>query len=387
MKTTTVQLGELVSFLSGFAFKSNFFNTDGDGLPLIRIRDVKIGHSQTYYTGAYDEKFIVTDGDYLIGMDGEFNIARWNGGKALLNQRVCKIDQVSPRLDRDYLARFLPRALKLIEDATPFATVKHLSTKSLKEIEIPLPSLIEQRRIAEVLSRVDALRTKRRESIALLGDLTESVFLDMFGDRKNIYTNWPTRKLGELLDFLTSGSRGWASHYVDEPGSLFLRIQNVRRNELLLNDVAYVSPPETAEARRTRVQPGDVLLSITADLGRTAVVPDGLGEAFINQHLSILRCSALNPHYLSAYLSTPAGQEQIMGRNRQAVKAGLNFDDVRSFSTPCPPMELQDEFAERLASTRSLISSHQKHLGELDALFAAAQYRAFRGELWDDPAV
>lgn len=115
----------------------------------------------------------------------------------------------------------------------------------------------------------------------------------------------PVIKLGQTLESLTSGSRGWAEYYRDT-GSLFLRIQNVRKDELDLSDVAYVQPPDTAEARRTRVQPGDVLLSITADLGRTAIIPDALGEAFINQHLSILRTGYFEPRFLSAALK-PCG--------------------------------------------------------------------------------
>ena len=94
-------------------------------------------------------------------------------------------------------------------------------------------------------------------------------------------TCWPLARLGTLLTFLTSGSRGWAAHYAAE-GDLFLRIQNVGRNKLLLDDTAFVRAPDTAEARRTQVQAGDVLLSITADLGRTAVIPDDIGRAFIN---------------------------------------------------------------------------------------------------------
>ncbi|MBM0236555.1 restriction endonuclease subunit S [Micromonospora sp. ATA32] len=380
MSGTGARLGDLVTFLSGYAFRSQAFNSEGDGLPLVRIRDVVTGRSNTFYSGPFDDRFLVVDGDYLIGMDGEFNLARWRGGRALLNQRVCKIDQVSPLLDRHYLARFLPAALKKIEDATPFVTVKHLSVKDLNEVVIPVPPLAEQRRIAEALDRADELRAKRREALAHVDDLIQPIFLEMFGNRRTILTGWPTTTLGELLDFLTSGSRGWAAHYADR-GDLFLRIQNVRGGELLLEDVAYVQAPDTAEARRTRVQPGDVLLSITADLGRTAVVPNDLGTAFINQHLSIIRCSKLDPAFLSAYLSSPAGQDQILRRNRQGVKAGLNFDDVRAVIVPYPPRALQVEYAKRVAAVRQLRSRHRASMAELDALFAALQDRAFQGLL------
>ena len=133
-------------------------------------------------------------------------------------------------------------------------------------LRLPLPPLLEQRRIAEVLDGAEALRAKRRAILAQLDSLTQSIFLDLFGDQTTILKKWTIKKLGELLEFLTSGSRGWAEYYAAS-SNLFLRIQNVRRDELLLDDIAYVTAPDTAEAKRTRVQPGDVLLSITADLG------------------------------------------------------------------------------------------------------------------------
>lgn len=262
--------------------------------------------------------------------------------------------------------------------------IHHLGAAKLSSWPVVLPPLVEQRKIARILDHMDALRAKRREAIALLDDLAQSIFLDVFGDRSELPYRWPAVQLGSLLDFLTSGSRGWATHYVDTPGSLFLRIQNVRGGELLMDDVAYVNPPDTAEARRTRVKPGDVLLSITADLGRTAVVPVEIGKAYINQHLAILRNSKLNPHFLSAFLSSPIGQERIMRKNRQGVKAGLNFDDVRSLMTPRPPTELQDSFAKSVTAIHYLKGVHKIHLAELDALFASLQHRAFRGELWPE---
>ncbi|MDN6193344.1 MAG: restriction endonuclease subunit S, partial [Brevibacterium sp.] len=159
-----VPLGEVAELQFGGAFKSAAFRTDGVGLPIARIRDVKRGLSNTYYLGEYDEKYLIEYGDYLIGMDGEFNLGRWRGERGLLNQRVCKIGSLHPSIEIGYLTHFLPRSLKLIEDATPFATVKHLSAKTLKQLQIPLPPLDEQRRIAAILDKADAIRQKRRQA-------------------------------------------------------------------------------------------------------------------------------------------------------------------------------------------------------------------------------
>jgi len=152
---------------------------------------------------------------------------------------------------------------------------------------------------------------------------------------------------------------------------LFLRIQNVGRNELRLEDVQFVNPPTTAEAARTLVEAGDVLLSITADLGRTAVVPDGLGRAYVNQHLAVLRVRNVHSPYLSAYLASPEGQAQLSGRNRHGVKAGLNFDDIRSLSIPCPPLPEQRRIAEVLDRAEALRAKRRAALAQLDTLTQA----------------
>ncbi|MFE9790004.1 restriction endonuclease subunit S [Nocardia salmonicida] len=285
------------------------------------------------------------------------------------------------RLDRERVdLRYLVYALtpdRLRRSITGSAQPQ-ITRASLQGVEIPLPPTVEQRRIAAILDHAGALRAKRREALARLDELTQSIFIDMFGQNDRDVGDEPP--LGDKLTFLTSGSRGWAKYYTDA-GDLFIRIQNVGSDELRLNDVAYVQPPVTAEAQRTRVQVGDVLLSITADLGRTAVVDETAVGGYVNQHLAILRSNEYEPAYLSRYLSSPAGQHQISSKSRGGTKAGLNFDDVRSLRVPCPPLEDQRIFARRAQAVDTLRRTHRTAIVELDALFASLQSRAFRGEL------
>jgi type I restriction enzyme S subunit len=258
-------------------------------------------------------------------------------------------------------------------------TRSRISRGNLSKLRLRLPPIAEQRRIAEILDKADAVRAKRRTALAQLDTLTQSIFLHMFGDRAAILKRWAVSELGHYLKFLTSGSRGWAEHYTDN-GDVFLRIQNVRKDELIIDDITRVKPPQTAEATRTRVLPGDVLLSITADLGRTAVVPHGFPHAFINQHLAILRLAGVEPRFVSAFLSSPAGRLQVQSRNRQGVKAGLNFDDIRSFLIPVPPLELQDAFARAASSVDALKIKARQAERTTTRLFSSLQHRAFRGQ-------
>lgn len=349
--------------------------------PNVRWLDIDIADlKEMPFEEHEDDRYGLREGDVLVCEGGEAGRAAiWHAQVAEMKfQKALHRVRCGPNLYNRFLVHRLMADYfsARLSDYYTGATIKHLTGQDLARYRFPLPPLREQRRIAEILDKADALRAKRRAAIAQLDTLTQSIFLDIFGDPTDILCRWPVRNLGELLDFLTSGSRGWAEYYA-ESGALFLRIQNVRRDELVLEDVAYVQAPDTAEAKRTRVKPGDVLLSITADLGRTAVVPQGLGPAHINQHLSILRTSKLLPRFLSAFLNSPAGQRQVLGRNRQAVKAGLNFDDIRSIKVPMPPSSLQVTFAQRLDQVEKLAKSFHNSQETLESMFSSLQHRAF----------
>lgn len=197
-------LPEVCTIQYGFPFDSAKFS-DSNGMPLIRIRDVVRGYSETYTTEEYKSEYIVHENDLLIGMDGEFNIAKWGKTPALLNQRVCRLAP-NDSIDKDYLFYFMPVALKRIEEKTPFVTVKHLSAKELNKIEIPVLSLEEQRKIAETLSKVDKLIAFRDQQLAKLDELVKARFVEMFGDINVNNKKWMTYPLGELCTIVRGGS-------------------------------------------------------------------------------------------------------------------------------------------------------------------------------------
>lgn len=153
-----VLLGDIATIQNGFPFKSSQFTKDG-GMPLIRIRDVGADNTDTNYVGDYEQAFVVEAGDFLIGMDGDFNCARWRGSKGLLNQRVCRVTLKSDIYHPKLLDYVLPGYLKAINEMTSSVTVKHLSSKSIAEIPLPLPPKDQQKRIvAEIekqFSRLD----------------------------------------------------------------------------------------------------------------------------------------------------------------------------------------------------------------------------------------
>jgi len=225
------------------------------------------------------------------------------------------------------------------------------------------------------------LRQKRKQAITLLDDYLQSVFLDMFGDPVTNSKGWKIEKLGNAIEFITSGSRGWAKYYSNS-GDIFLRIQNIGNNNLKIEDLCYVNPPNNAESKRTNVKFGDVLLSITADLGRTAVIPENFGNAYISQHLALLRFKKhYIPEYISEFLASKGGINQMKKLNKGGVKAGLNFNDIKSIEIPLPKIEIQKNY---LSIKKEVGSLKQKMLiqsQELETQFQALMQKAFKGEL------
>ena len=224
-----------------------------------------------------------------------------------------------------------------------------LNKASLSQMKIYVPSLQKQQDIVQILSHIDSQLKKTNESVNNLNDLVKSRFIEMFGDTYLNSMNWTSCRLGDLISFMTSGSRGWARYYSDD-GGYFLTIKNVRNCTIDISDVQHVVAPEGKESLRTKVQENDVLISITADLGRTGVVTKEIADhgAYINQHLACIRLIDDSVHsvFLSHFLESPGGINQFAKKNQNGVKAGLNFNLIRSLEIQMPPLALQQEFAD-----------------------------------------
>lgn len=149
-----VRLGQLAFPQAGFAFKSSHFNTVGQGLPLIRIRDIGFEVTECWYEGEFRSEFLVNSGDYLVGMDGNFNVRQWRGPTALLNQRVTRLVFFGDELEQPFIAWALQNRINALQGQRAYTTVQHLSGKQIAASLIPIPPLPEQHRIVE---KVDQL--------------------------------------------------------------------------------------------------------------------------------------------------------------------------------------------------------------------------------------
>jgi type I restriction enzyme S subunit len=376
-------LSEIAEVEFGFAFDAALFNTEGRGLPLIRIRDVLARESETYYAGEFESRYLVNAGDYLIGMDGQFNLARWRGGAALLNQRVCKLGSLDASVDRSYLAHYLPIALKEIEERTSFVTVKHLSARELRAIHVPLPPLDQQRRIATILDQADALRAKRRQVLAHLDALTQSIFHDMFGRSR-----FRTRRFDDVVLELEGGRSLVADDSAAVSEYRVLKISAVTTNRFLPGEskplpAGYVPPPHHL------VRLGDLLFSRanTADLvGAVALVDQDVEGLALPDKLwrFVWREPAdVEPLYIWMLLQSPEMRHELSSRASGTGGSMKNISKAKlgGLGLPWPSMELQREFAARIRVVNDQSAEMHGLARHSDELFASLEFRAFRGEL------
>lgn len=248
---------------------------------------------------------------------------------------------------------------------------RSITTGDLLALPIILPSLTEQKRRIGLFRQTTLLLNSQKQAMLKFDELVKSRFVEIFGDPVTNSKGYPIHQLSDHILFLTSGSRGWAQYYTDK-GEWFITIKNVKDCRISVDDVQCINPPKNAEAERTRLREGDLLISITADLGRTGVVTKEIAEhgAYNNQHLTCIRLDrlALDPLYAAFFMESEAGKRQFEAKNMSAVKAGLNFDSIRSLRLIVPPLALQKEFTAFVAEVDKSKLAVKQSLEKLETL-------------------
>ncbi len=378
-----VKLGSLCDIQNGFAFDSKLFNNDGKGLPLIRIRDIKRGYSETFTTEECDNAYVVKDGDYLIGMDGEFNIGQWKSENALLNQRVCKLLPSSKILPR-FIYYYIPKALKDIEDKTAYATVKHLSSKQIKEIHIPNISLPEQQRIVDILDRefakIDALKANAEKSLQAAKDLFRHI--------SNGYYNEPSpvSKLGDECIFVRGPFGGSLKKSCFVPsGYPVYEQQHAIYSTFTFR--YFVNEEKYNEMKRFTTHPGDLIMSCSGTIGKVAIIPEDAPIGIINQALlKLTPKKRILPEYLKWYMQSISFEKDIQRHSKgAAIQNVASVAILKEIAIPVPTIEKQKQIVARLDDLNercnALQENYQKALTLCDDLKQSLLRKAFNGEL------
>ncbi len=258
----------------------------------------------------------------------------------------------------------------------------HMTKAGMEAWEVDLPPLDEQKRIAAILDKADALRAKRRHAIALLDSLTQSIFLEMFGDPASNAKGWDICRIGDLLESANYGSSGKAGQVGRFP---ILRMGNITVDGRIdTSDLKYIDLSDR-EVPKYTVHRGDLLFNRTnsADLvGKTAVFDLDEVYAFAGYLVRARTNDRATPEYIASFLNSAYGKGLLRGMAKSIVgMANINAKEMQNISIPTPPKTLQQQFSEKL---RGLAEMRQRVLPSAavaETLFTSLQHRAFSGQL------
>ena len=377
-------LTEVCDIQYGYPFDSSKFS-ESEGVPLIRIRDVTRGYSETFTTEEYNPEYLVYTGDLLVGMDGEFNIAKWGETPALLNQRVCRLIPKSS-IDKGYLYYYMPTVLSQIEAKTPFVTVKHLSAKELNKVKISLPSLDEQRKIAAVLDKVSDLIAKRRQQLDKLDELVKSQFVEMFGDPVVNSMGVDTQPMTELCEII-DGDRGknypTTDEFSDKGYCLFLNAKNVTSQGFNFDTCLFVTKEKDEALRKGKLIRGDVVLTTRGTLGNLAFYTEEIPyeHVRINSGMVILRMKQdmIDEVYFIEQFKMQLAE--IKGKIASgSAQPQLPISAMNKIQMIVPKLEKQQQFAAFVTHTDKSKAAIQKSMKNLETLKKSLMQTYFGGE-------
>jgi type I restriction enzyme, S subunit len=394
MKHSMVSLGSVAEFINGVAFKPSDWGEEGKKIVRIQnLTDPEKPFNRT--TREVESKYVIHPGDLLVSWSATLGVFTWDDEEtAIVNQHIFRVEPDEDVVDRSYLRHMLADALLDMERHLHGATMKHVNRSEFLSTQIPLPhkngkpDLNEQKRIAALLDKADALRRKRQEALRLTDDFLRSTFLDLFGDPEK--HGWPMETVEDMLSARPNairtgpfGSQLLHSEFVDS-GIAVLGIDNAVQNEFRWGKPRFISEEKYEQLRRYTVHPGDVIITIMGTVGRCAIVPADIPTAINTKHLCCLTLdrSKCLPEFLHTYFLTHPIARRYLGQSAKgAIMDGLNMGLIKALPVPKVPLQLQQRFSDIAKQVQKTALHSAKACQETETLFSALQQRAFIGQL------
>jgi len=387
----TKKLGDVLKVQNGFAFDSKGFNA-ARGLPLVRIRSLKLGaETETRFEGEYDNRYVVTAGDLLIGMDGEFGCYEWKGDSSLLNQRVCRLQDFSSVLIPKFVLYGVNDHLKAIEDVTGYTTVKHLSSKQILDIEFPVPPLPEQHRIVAILDEafegIATAKANAEKNLQNARALFESHLQSVFTQRGE---GWKPTTLGAEIELLAGFAFKSAQYTNDDDDVRLLRGDNIIQGCLRWDDVKKWPADEARGYERYQLEEGDVVLAmdrpwVKAGLKHATISVDDLPCLLVQRTARLRGGANLDNRFLKLLIGSAAFTSHILGVQTGIGVPHISGQQIKDFEFSRPPISDQRRVADNLESlreeTQRLASIYEHKLAALAELKKSLLHQAFSGQL------
>jgi type I restriction enzyme S subunit len=393
-----VELEQVCVIKNGYAFKSEEYKTEG--APLLRISnfndgDVCIDEDSIYVDTEYlksKSDFIVEKGDILIALSGattgKYGFYNYDY-PSLLNQRVGLLKSgASKELNDRYFYHYLNILKSEILRNAGGAAQPNISTNSIGKFQIPLPSLETQKKIAAILDAADVYRQKTKTLIEKYDQLAQSLFLDMFGDTWSNPKGWKVMFVEEVANnkkhSIKAGPFGSSlkKEFYVERGYKIYGQEQVIKDDLSFGDY-YIDERKFKELENCKVSEGDVLISLVGTYGKISVVPENFEPGIINPRLMKIspNKNIIRPDFLKKLLQNSGAKIQMKNQSRGGTMDIINVGIMRKIEIPVPPIQLQNQFADRIQLIERQKQQAQASLKKAEDLFNSLLQRAFKGEL------
>ena len=373
-----VRLGEVATYINGYAFKPSDWATEG--IPIIRIQDLTgSAYKTNFYNGEIAEKYKVVAGDVLISWSASLGVFVWDKQDAVLNQHIFKVVFDKVDVDKRFFIHQAKSILERAESETHGATMKHLTKPVFDALEFYLPSKNVQCEIAKIFDKIDKMIVLRNQQLQKLDELIKTRFVEMFGNPEVNEFNWDEAMLVEHLDVI--GGYAFKSDSFLDNGIPVLRIGNINTGEFIPVNLVFWKKDEAL--KRYRILPGDLVMSLTGtvgkdDYGNVCILDDTYPEYYLNQRNAKLSLKkSLNKHYLSEILRFEQIKRKLTGISRGVRQANISNKDILELTIPVPPVELQNQFADFVQQIDKSKLHVQKSLEKLETLKKALMQKYF----------
>jgi type I restriction enzyme S subunit len=388
------KVSDIGEVISGFAFKSDWFGSGS--AKVIRIGDLQNGRVQIESAQTFDdethqvrEQFKIQCGDILMALSGatvgKIAIAGSSINGAYLNQRVAIIRGKSYESSEYLKYVFSGSPLQKLLSNAGGAAQPNLSPKDLAEMEIPLPPLPEQKRIAAILDKANAIRRKRQQAIQLADDFLRAVFLDMFGDPVTNPKGWTSTSL------LSHGAFKNGLNYGKEDSGTSIRCLGVGDFKAFTS-IGDVSSLSTIELNRLPaddyfLEDGDLVFVRSngnkALVGRSVTVYPQDEKVTFSGFCIRYRCTdnMVEPEYLNFMFRTPSMKQAMLSGGQGANIQNINQKRLSEIHIPIPPKELQMKFVDIVRTFKNIQTKNNSSFSEFNTLFGSISQKAFTNAL------